>query len=103
MVKLRTTGTLCPICGKAKLEAAEFPPGQVSTYRCPCGAEFDAELRHDFEKQEHSWYALHRNPAFWKAENVTTEEGLQKLLEKINQGIPDYIGSYFVESLEAAK
>lgn len=103
MVKIRNTGKVCPVCGKGKLQAVELPPGHVSTYRCPCSAEYDAVLRHDFEKQEHSWYALHRNPEFWKAENLTIEDGLQKMLEKERAGIPEHLGVYFIEKIEEVK
>lgn len=103
MVKLRKTGRTCPICGAAKLEAAEFPEGRVSIYRCECGAVLDAEPWHDWTNNQHGWIARHRNPAFWEEQTGTFEEGLQRMFEKIAQGIPDYLGVFYIEGFEAAR
>lgn len=103
MVKLRKTGRCCPICGVEKLEAAEFPEGHVSTYRCPCSAVLDAEPWHDWTSNRHGWIAHYRNPAFWNDQGGTFEAGLQQMLEKIAQGIPDYLGTFYIESFEAAR
>lgn len=103
MVKLRKTGRTCPICGAEKLEAAEFPAGHVSTYQCSCGAVLDAEPWHDWTNNRHGWIARYRNPVFWNDQGGTFEDGLLQMLEKIAQGIPDYLGTFFIESLEAAR
>ena len=92
-----------PGCKKVNcLTAVEIKPGFVSTYHCEaCGAVYDAEVLHDFERKEHWWIGRLRNPDYWNVTGNPSEGGevIFDLAEKEAKGIKDYLGTYYMERI----
>jgi len=100
-MKQRITGAYCPVCENSKLIATELAERDVNGYHCPrCGADFDAEVSHDWENQKHYWVGRLKNPDFWSGDNKTFAEGILSMAEKVKNRVPEYLGDFTIESVE---
>lgn len=91
----------CPACKQAQLEAIEVNEGNVSSYLCQsCGAFYDTEAIHDYDRNEHWWVGKLRNPDFWDVETNTLLDCLIQMEMKTEQGIVEYLGRYPIERID---
>jgi len=82
------------------LEAVELEEHQIVGYSClRCGANYDTDVWHDFNKQQHYWIGKLRNPKYWQLNNATFEDGLIELERREKSGIPMYLGTYRMEEI----
>ena len=95
----RMTNTVCPVCKKNKLEAIEIIRGNVVGYRCHCGADFDAEILHNFSKKIYYWIGKLKNPDYWNLNNADAAEGIMVFKERDEKGIPQYLNKYIIEKI----
>lgn len=97
----RKANKKCLKCKQQALEAIEIIKGRVESYRCKyCGAEYDAEVFHDWNNQKHYWIGKLRNPEFWKLNNKSIIEGLKEMEEREKKGIPEYLGADIIEEIK---
>jgi hypothetical protein len=102
MIIRKVENKRCPACRQVQLEAIEVNEGNVSSYTCKvCGAYYDTEISHDFNRNEHWWIGKLRNPDFWNVETHTLLECLQEMERKNSEGIMEYIGCYPIERIKA--
>lgn len=99
----RKVGKECLKCKKQGLESIEIIKGNVAGYKCKnCGADYDAEVYHDWENKKHYWVGKLRNPDFWKLNNKTFLEGLKEMAEREKKGIPEYLDADIIEEINPA-
>ena len=102
MILRKVQNKRCPVCFQIQLEAIEITEGQVSSYICnSCGAHYDTEINHDFERNEHWWIGKLRNPSFWNLETDTVIDGLTEIEKRTGNGIKEYLGRYPIERYSA--
>lgn len=91
----------CPVCKQIQLEAIEVDEGNVSSYSCKtCGAYYDTEICHDYDRDEHWWIGKLRNPDYWNLEPNSLFECLVEMEKKTRQGVIEYLGRYQIERIE---
>jgi hypothetical protein len=102
MILRRVQNKRCPVCFQMQLEAIELTEGHVSSYICnSCGAHYDTEINHDFERNEHWWIGKLRNPNFWSLEMEKAIDGLKQMEMRTDKGIKEYLGRYPIERYRA--
>lgn len=90
----------CLGCRKQGLESIEISKGNVAGYKCrSCGADYDAEVYHDWKNEKHYWIGKLRNPDFWNLGNKTILEGILEMAKRKRNGIPEYLSADIIEEI----